>query len=560
MAVKPSSPASELADLVTCSICLENFQDARALPCLHSYCKRCLHGLLTPQGRITCPHCRLEHEIPDGDVSKLKSNFFVKNVLDVLHSVPYETLAGNEVETGDASAANTGATAAIIYEKVNATCCNEHPEKECELFCQNCSKLICYKCVSNWGTCGQHSYESIDTVVKDYRIKVEEYLRKKEELLPSVIKHIGVLAEMKGKQSDNVSDITKDISDTFAKHVDNLKLREEALIQQALDMQWGNADSLTHELDKVNLELAKTENTIQFCHSILDLQDPVLFLKTYSDLKDKVTTTNSQDLVSHVDIKALRFQATDLLLSDVISNFGNVVYEDVCAADEKPPEEGKLEELRTSERPANDLRSLNQPGPSGETIRASRHLPLQPVVQPMHAESEATAKPVTWKLYSKYFPSSGITFENNGCSVKTKSSKNAAIIVKPGFQKGKHSWQIKVTGCLGGLGIGICVGENGPGILVTCDSNLTSVCKTVNVQVKLDCDARKVSVHYQLPAAYQANSVIGFENPLNIQIHPYFNLPPPVQNLEPNNYNKMTITNIDGVPLQLEKDDSCCIL
>ncbi len=63
MAVKPSSPASDLAELVTCSICLENFRDARALPCVHSYCKECLQGLLTPQGKITCPHCRLEHVV-----------------------------------------------------------------------------------------------------------------------------------------------------------------------------------------------------------------------------------------------------------------------------------------------------------------------------------------------------------------------------------------------------------------------------------------------------------------------------------------------------------------
>ena len=262
--------------------------------------------------------------------------------------------------------------------------------------------------------------------------------------------------------------------------------------------------------------------------------------------------------MSHVDIKALRFQATDSLLSDVISNFGNVVYENVGAADEKPPEEVKLKGLPTLDRPANDPRSFNQPGPSGEPILASRQPPTRPVVQPLHAEPEAAAKPGTWKLCTKYLPNLGITFENNGCSVKTKSSKNAAIIAKPGFRKGKHSWQIKVTGCLGGLGVGICVGENSPGILVTFDTNLTSVCKTVDVQVKLDCDARKLSVHYQLPAGYQADSKIGFDNPLNVQIHPYFNLPPPVQHLEPNNYNKMTIINIDGV--LLKQDESCCIL
>ena len=64
MACKPSSPVSKnLQDLVTCSICLEDFTDPRALPCVHSYCKACLERLITPQGKITCPQCRNEFEV-----------------------------------------------------------------------------------------------------------------------------------------------------------------------------------------------------------------------------------------------------------------------------------------------------------------------------------------------------------------------------------------------------------------------------------------------------------------------------------------------------------------
>ena len=67
MAARPSSTASELVDLVTCSVCLENFKDARALPCVHSYCKECLQGLVTPEGKLTCPHCRLEVDVSPGE-------------------------------------------------------------------------------------------------------------------------------------------------------------------------------------------------------------------------------------------------------------------------------------------------------------------------------------------------------------------------------------------------------------------------------------------------------------------------------------------------------------
>ncbi len=206
----------------------------------------------------------------------------MNSVFDVLKSDSGAHPTDGAIPTADV------APTVSTNETIRATCCKNHPEKECELFCQNCSKLICYICVSNWGTCGKHLYESIDTVVKEYRKNVEEFLRKKEELLPSVVKHVAVLAEMKTKQSDSVFDVAKHISDTFAGHVESLKKREEILTKQAFDMQWKNDDNLSYEVDKVQLELAKLDNTIEFCRKILDLSDPVLFLQAYSDVKEKV--------------------------------------------------------------------------------------------------------------------------------------------------------------------------------------------------------------------------------------------------------------------------------
>ena len=63
MAVKPTTSTNDLAELVTCSICFENFKDARALPCMHSYCKKCLEDLIGREGKITCPQCRREFEV-----------------------------------------------------------------------------------------------------------------------------------------------------------------------------------------------------------------------------------------------------------------------------------------------------------------------------------------------------------------------------------------------------------------------------------------------------------------------------------------------------------------
>ncbi len=279
-----------------------------------------------------------------------------------------------------------------------------------------------------------------------------------------------------------------------------------------------------------------------------------------------MSEADSQELVSHVDIKTVHFQATDLLLTDVISNFGNLVaYDEGCAAEEKPPKSvtppSKPKRLPTLDRPSTKTGPMNEPGPANEPGPSNEHHPVR---------TAAPAKPVTLKLYNKNLSGPDVIFEDKGCSVKTKSTKNEAIIGKPGFLRGKHSWLIKVTGCSDGLSIGICVGCNGRGIAVTYDTNLALVGKEINVQVELDCDARKVSV---LPDGYQEPDVLGFDNPHNYRVHPYVNLPPAVQrlpqnpyfNLPPavqcppqNNYNKITIVNVDGV--LLENTEPCCIL
>ena len=63
---KASSLAQNLVKELECAVCLEQYKEPKVLPCLHSYCKNCLEGLLTKQGvvwRINCPSCRISVEV-----------------------------------------------------------------------------------------------------------------------------------------------------------------------------------------------------------------------------------------------------------------------------------------------------------------------------------------------------------------------------------------------------------------------------------------------------------------------------------------------------------------
>ena len=73
---------------VSCSVCMCTFTDPKQLPCLHSFCLNCLNGIQRTSGvhgKITCPECKRQFEVPgSGNPSELSTNVRINSLLDVL--------------------------------------------------------------------------------------------------------------------------------------------------------------------------------------------------------------------------------------------------------------------------------------------------------------------------------------------------------------------------------------------------------------------------------------------------------------------------------------------
>jgi len=75
----------EVADITTCSICFEDFNSPRALPCLHTFCLGCLQGHCKdklPGSAAKCPLCREKFKIPEKGLEGLQVNFFLQKLID----------------------------------------------------------------------------------------------------------------------------------------------------------------------------------------------------------------------------------------------------------------------------------------------------------------------------------------------------------------------------------------------------------------------------------------------------------------------------------------------
>ena len=173
-----------LHEEVSCSVCMNTFTEPKMLPCLHSFCLKCLTGIQRTSGRhdiITCPECRRESKVPGGgNLKELPTNFRINSLLDVLAIKECNT-TGVKCGNCDKSSAQSSycfqCCAFWCHKCISAhnlirankehrvlalkdfedqdienvlkrpAFCPRHEKKELEFFCKSCEETICNSCV-----------------------------------------------------------------------------------------------------------------------------------------------------------------------------------------------------------------------------------------------------------------------------------------------------------------------------------------------------------------------------------------------------------------------------
>ena len=93
MAEATSRIHAELERLIECPICMDSFTDPVALPCMHTFCAKCIKQYVDTSNndegetrKLNCPTCRRHVDIPEGGAERLQKNLFVNNLKEVIAS------------------------------------------------------------------------------------------------------------------------------------------------------------------------------------------------------------------------------------------------------------------------------------------------------------------------------------------------------------------------------------------------------------------------------------------------------------------------------------------
>ena len=231
---------------VTCAICLELLVDPKSMPCLHTYCKKCLMEEIAKQPHdpdlswdkpaINCPLCRAEVELPDEGIEALPTNFSAIRLVatvqlhgkleqhktplcdgckksdaiaftsccdcrdfflcvsctDVHKNVPatkYHTLITlKDLSTSKASVAPT----------TTFPHCHKHAEEQLKLYCQDCEVLVCRDCVLVQHK--YHDYSFVVDLIEDEKKQLKDVtLQELNKILTSTTEAMNEAEQMQAK-------------------------------------------------------------------------------------------------------------------------------------------------------------------------------------------------------------------------------------------------------------------------------------------------------------------------------------------------------------------------
>jgi len=76
-----------LENVTECGICIGDLIDARILPCLHTFCLKCIEKWRLQNKhtgeKVSCPLCREKLKIPEGGTAASPKNGFAEKLLDM---------------------------------------------------------------------------------------------------------------------------------------------------------------------------------------------------------------------------------------------------------------------------------------------------------------------------------------------------------------------------------------------------------------------------------------------------------------------------------------------
>ena len=326
---------NNLHDEVSCSVCMCTFTDPKQLPCLHSFCLNCLNGIQRTSGvhgKITCPECRRQFQIPgSGNPSELPTNFRINSLLDVLaikecstanvkcgncdkrsaqtlycfqccsfwceecilgHNIirtnkEHKTLALKDFQDQDLEA---------VLQRP-AFCQKKHHEKEeLKFFCKSCKVAICNTCAVTLHE--GHGKMPLQEAADACKIQINSMISSLKDKMVEKRKEVEQLNQKSMEVQAQVADVKSQVQTNVDQMIAIIEARKQDVFDAVNDQANKSLETLSQKKGEVENQVKIIESAIEQTESLMkrNFSTEILrFNETFDTILQEQGTQENRD-------------------------------------------------------------------------------------------------------------------------------------------------------------------------------------------------------------------------------------------------------------------------
>ena len=351
-----------LHDEVSCSVCMCTYTDPKQLPCLHSFCLHCLNGIQRTSGvhgKITCPECRRQFQIPgSGNPSELPTNFRINSLLDVLaikecstanvkcgncdkrsaqtlycfqccsfwceecilgHNIirtnkEHKTLALKDFQDQDIEA--------VLRRP--AFCQKElHEKEELKFFCKNCEVAICNTCAMTLHE--GHGKMLLQEATNARKTKINSMIKSLKDKVLEKRKEVEQFNQKSMEVQAKVADVKSQVQTNVDQMIAIIEARKQDVFDEVDDQANKSLETLSQKKGKVENQVKIIESAIEQTESLMKRNfstEILAFNETFDKILQEQDTQENRDTES---IPRFSFTKSEKLINVLNSEgIGNV--------------------------------------------------------------------------------------------------------------------------------------------------------------------------------------------------------------------------------------------
>ena len=363
----PSVALDKLKEQLTCPVCLSQFDSPKTLPCLHSFCLKCIQQLPVDleKGKhvISCPTCRKTSQVPDKGPAGLHTAFVINSFIEIEEQLKKISVSGEQISCDNCSEGDATSyckqcaigfceSCLDYHNKLKAHAahqimgikdvvaiasqllpvkeeaimnCTDH-NKPLEIFCETCQELICPNC-----TIRHHKYHNYD-VVSDTFPKHQQDIKK---VLEVVVKKMLAVQDALTVITKREEDVTKQRDDRIkeirlqVQHIVELVTQTgEQLEGEVTRVAKGKLQLLGQQKEGAELALAQLKSCKEFVEKGLEVGSQQQILsekKSMIEGMEVVSTQINLDMFQPVEEANITFTGRNCKkLVESCKNIGEV--------------------------------------------------------------------------------------------------------------------------------------------------------------------------------------------------------------------------------------------